>query len=475
MHTSRVILLGALGIVGLVVIAVAAALLAVDLNDHRARVESAASSALGMQVSVGGRLEAAFFPGLLVSLEDVRIRNRGADLASAKKARLSIELLPLLRKEVRVRAVALEFPRVSIEKDRQGRFNFETPDAAAASLPSPGWPPTLSLSDATFVYEDKQSADTVTASACRVDLHGVRLPGRARSLAKDLSFTAELACGEVRSDGFAVSDVKASADAQHGVLELDPVAARMFGTPGSGSIRAEFSGAVPTVQVRYSLSQFPIEEFFRSMSLKQVAAGRLDFSANLSMQGTSTVRMRQTMEGRVSLRGRNLTLIGGDLDAQLSRFESSQNFNLVDVGAFFFAGPLGLVVTKGLGFATLFRETGTTRSEIGTVVSDWKVERGVARAQDVAMSTRENRIALQGRLDFVHERYEDVTVALVDANGCATVKQKISGTFQDPVVEKPNILASLTGPAMRLLKKGRDILRGESCDVFYAGSVPAPR
>jgi AsmA protein len=68
-----------------------------------------------------------------------------------------------------------------------------------------------------------------------------------------------------------------------------------------------------------------------------------------------------------------------------------------------------------------------------------------------------------------------VTVALVDANGCATVKQKISGTFQDPVVEKPNILASLTGPAMRLLKKGRDILRGESCDVFYAGSVPAPR
>jgi len=476
MHTSpRVILRGALGIAGLVVVALAAALLAVGLNDHRARLEAAASSAVGMEVTVGGRLGVAFFPGALVSLEDVHIRNRGVELASAKEARLSIELLPLLRKEVRVRALALAHLQVSIQKDRHGRFSFEKPNAAAATLPPPGWPQAVSLSDASFAYEDKQSSDTVTASACRVDLHRRPEPGAARSIAKDLSFTAELACGEIRIGGFIASDVKASAAAQHGRLVLAPLTARIFGTQGMGSIRSDFSGAVPTHQVRYSLPQFPIEELLRSLSLKQVAQGRMDFSANLSMQGTSASRMRQTMEGRVSLRGTKLTLVGSDLDAQLSRFESSQNFNLVDVGALFFAGPLGVVVTKGLGFATIFRETAATRSEIGTVVSDWKVERGMARAQDVAMATKENRIALQGRLDFVHERYEDVTVALIDDNGCATVKQKISGTFRHPVVEKPSILASMAGPAMRLLKKGRDILRGESCDVFYAGSVPAPQ
>jgi len=41
-------------------------------------------------------------------------------------------------------------------------------------------------------------------------------------------------------------------------------------------------------------------------------------------------------------------------------------------------------------------------------------------------------------------------------------------------VEKPNILMSLTGPARKLLKKGRDLFPGGECEVFYAGSVAPP-
>ncbi len=145
----------------------------------------------------------------------------------------------------------------------------------------------------------------------------------------------------------------------------------------------------------------------------------------------------------------------------------------MDVGAFFFAGPLGLVVTKGYNFASISRESGG-RSEIRTLVSDWKVERGVAHAQDVAMATNENRIALRGGLDFVDYEFDDVTMAVIDAKGCARVQQKIRGTFRNPVVEKPSLLQSLAGPALRLLKKGSDLLGGQ-CEVFYAGSVVAPK
>jgi AsmA protein len=55
------------------------------------------------------------------------------------------------------------------------------------------------------------------------------------------------------------------------------------------------------------------------------------------------------------------------------------------------------------------------------------------------------------------------------------LNQKISGPFQKPVVEKPNILVSLAGPALKLLKKGRDILPGGKCEVIYAGSVAPPK
>jgi hypothetical protein len=66
-------------------------------------------------------------------------------------------------------------------------------------------------------------------------------------------------------------------------------------------------------------------------------------------------------------------------------------------------------------------------------------------------------------------------MALIDTNGCAKVRQKIRGSFQHPVVENPSVLTSAAGPALRLLKKGSDLLRGRKCPVFYAGSVPAPK
>jgi AsmA protein len=290
---------------------------------------------------------------------------------------------------------------------------------------------------------------------------------------KRLSFTAQLACGEIRKNDFTVSDLKLTAKGKNGVFELKPVTMRIFGAQGSGSIQADFSGSVPRYHVLYALPQFRSEEFLKTLSPQKAAEGPMDFSANLSMQGKTVSEMKQTADGEASLRGENLTLDGIDLDRVLSRFESSQNFNLVDVGAFFFAGPFGLAVTKGYNFASIFQGS-DGRSEIRMIVSDWKVERGVAQARDVAMATNENRIALHGGLDFVNEQFNDVTMATIDAKGCATVKQKLHGSFQKPVVEKPNILMSLTGPARKLLKKGRDLFPGGECEVFYAGSVAPP-
>jgi AsmA protein len=291
---------------------------------------------------------------------------------------------------------------------------------------------------------------------------------------KNLSLTANLACGEIRKNGFTVSDLKLSAAGKNGVFDLKPVTMGVFGAQGSGSIRADFSDAIPRYDVYYALPQFRIEEFFKTLSPQKVAEGSMDFSANLSMHGKTANKMRQTAEGRILLRGENLTLIGRDLDQELSRFESSQNFNLVDVGAFLLAGPLGLVVTKGRDFASIFQGSGG-RSEIRTLVSDWKVERGVAQAQDVAMATNENRLALRGGLDFVNEQFNDVTVALLDAEGCAKVEQRIRGAFKEPVVEPPSVLKSLAGPVRELIEKGKELFPGGECEVFYTGSVAPPK
>lgn len=431
----KIILFTISGLVGLLVLVALVLLLFVDADAYKPRLEAAASGALGMEVSVGGRMGISLFPGLLLTLNDVHIRNRGEDLVSAKKIRLGIDLLPLLHNEIRIGMIALIHPGISIERGPGGKFSFEKPGAARATLPALSLA-NISLSDATLLYADKQSGGGFEAGDCKLDVRRLLLSGgKSPDLMKNLSFTAELACGKIRTTDYTVSDFKFSVDGKNGIFDIKPVTMRVFGGQGSGSIRADFSGAVPLYRVRYSLPQFRIEQFYKTLSPDKFVEGPVDFSANLSMQGKTANELTQTANGEASLRGENLTLHGSDLDLEFSRYESSQNFNLVDVGAFIFAGPLGLAVTKGYNFASILKGSGGS-SAIRTFASDWKVERGVAQAQDVAMATNKHRIALLGGLDFVNGRFDDVTVALIDAKGCATVRQKISGTFQKPVVEK---------------------------------------
>jgi len=462
-----------IGFAALLALVAAALYLLVQGNVNQARVEAAASQALGMEVRIGGAVRTGFFPGLRVTIDDVTLRSNAAPIGSARQARIEIEWLALLNNEVRISKIALQHPTLSVERERDGRFNVAALQAAGRTVPDLDWP-NLTLSDASLAYLDKQRGERFEAEGCDLDVHNLRLTGgKSSNRIDELSFTAQLACRQLRSEGLTVSDLRAAGDAKHGVIDLKPLTMVVFGAPGSGSIQLDLAHAVPAIRVRYALPQFPIEEFFKSMSLQKVAVGRMDFSAELSMQGTTRTAMRQTLTGQLSLRGKQLTYLGGDLDRQLARFEATQDFSLVDVGAFFFVGPLGLVVTKGLNFASVLQPSAGS-SEIRTLVSDWSVERGVARAQDVALATKENRIALHGALDFTDNRFDGVTVALIDAQGCAKVRQAVRGTFQNPVVEKPGLLTSLAGPAIRLLKRGSEMLGGGRCDAFYAGSVAAP-
>jgi uncharacterized protein involved in outer membrane biogenesis len=470
----KIIFLAAGGFVALLISIAVALIVFVDANAYKSQLEATASAALGMEVRIDGRLGIGFFPSLLLTLRDVHILNGGADFVTAREARIGVGLISLLRKKARIRNVTLKQPRISIERDLDGTFNFERPEAAGTTAHAL-YLAKLSLTDASIVYADKQSGSGFEVGDCSLALLRLHLArGQSPGILKNLTFTGKLACGEIMAGRFAVSGLKIKAEGTDGVFDLKPVTMRVFGAQGSGSIHADFSGVTPVYDVRYSLPGFQIREVFKILSPKQAAEGTMDFSATLSMRGKTAHGMKRTLGGQVSLQGEHLTLIGTDLDEAFSRFESSQNFNLVDLAAFFYAGPFALIVTKGYNFSSIFQGS-EGRSSIRKLVSNWKLRRGQAQARDVAMVTNENRIALQGRLDFVNERYDDVTVAVIDAKGCVIAKQEMRGSFHNPEVEKPSMLQSLAGPALELLKQGKDFLTGAECDVFYTGSVAPPK
>lgn len=462
------------GAAGLLLLAGLIAPLLVNLDPYKPGLEAAASDAMGMDVRVAGKIGIGFFPTFHLTLNGGRVLGeQGATVASARTATLFIELFPLLHKEFRLHRIDLRQPMLFVERDSAGRFNIERLKKATTLLRSMDGG-SVALTNGAVSYSDKRSGEKIEATGIDLTVRRIRFAGgTSPPPLKAISLGANLTCAEIRTKTLAGSDLKMVVEASDGIFEVNPVTMSLFGGRGEGSLRADVTGPVPLCQVRCSLPDFRIEEFLKALSPAKAAEGEMSFSLNLSMQGGSWGQLIQTAAGDASLRGRDLTLMNNDLDGAISRFDSSQNFNLVDVGAVFLAGPVGLAVTKGYNFAGLFQGTGGT-TRIGIVVSDWKVEHGVARAKDVAMATPKNRLAVQGGLDFVHGQFADMTVAVVDADGCPRLRQTIRGPFEKPEVEKPHVLASLAGPLTSLFKKAKKIFPAAPCEVFYSGSVAPP-
>lgn len=439
----------------------------------RSRLEADASEALGMDVQIGGHVALRFFPLLHVTLDDVHIRNRGADVATAAQVKLGIELRSLLRKDLKFQEVRFKGARISIERDRNGHFNTDRPATPDASSPAADIAKVF-FTDSSLSYTDAQFGNDFKAENCSLEMSGLKLtPTTPPDVLKTLSFTGHLACSQMQTKNLTASDVKAEVNGTDGTLKFNPIALQIFGGHGSGEVVADFTTSEPVYHVHSAVSKLRIADFSKTVTPEKVGEGTLSFAANLTLRGTPKSGVMRTMTGVASLHGTNLIFDIGDLDKEFSRYESTQSFNLVDVGAFFLAGPLGIAITKGYDYSRILKKT-EGQTAIRTLVSQWKVEHGIAQAEDVALATAHNRVAMKGGLNFADDTYDDVTVALVGPKGCARVEQKIHGSFRKPEVEKPNVVTAVIGPARKVINKTKSLL-GVKCVVFYSGTVAPPQ
>ncbi len=468
---------------GSLVLAGVAIVLFVDVNAHKSRIESAVSGALGMEFRIAGKMGLRLFPPAGVSLSDVRLRNRGTDLATAGSVRVGVELFPLFHRQLVITSLVFVDPMIRIEKGADGKFNFETP-------PRSGKPPDTegkgkaagsafsiangALKNGRVVYVDRATGGKTEISGVEFALKELSFPASPGvPLTKGIRFSGELRIKELKTPEMTVRDIEANVAASGGVYDARPFTMKLFGGKGEGGIRADLSKGEPVLRIGYTLADFRAEESLAAVSKEKRLSGPLTLSPDLSLRGNSTDRMKRTLNGKVSLRGKGLTAHGIDIDGMLSTVSAAQHLNLADIGAFMLAGPLGTAVTKGYQFnATGGRGKDT---EVTMLVSDWTVRDGIAEARDVAFSTRRNRIALKGRLDIVNERFVDVAVAVLDPKGCVKIRQKISGPFRSPQMDKTSTLESaVVGTILDLLDPAKNLFGASECGRFYAGSVPHP-
>jgi uncharacterized protein involved in outer membrane biogenesis len=440
-----------------------------DVNAFKPRIEAKLSATTGMEVRIG-RLGFALFPEMGISARNIVIQNEGERIASAEAIYLRIELLPLLHRQLRVRRVTVVSPEIVVVRDKEGHYNFERRRKTAGTKPFEIQ--LLRVRGGHIVYTDEGTGGRTEAAGCDSEARDVS--GGPDDLWHTVSFEGGIACREVRTKGLAATEVKAGIRALTGRYEASPVEMKIYGGEGRGDATVDAREKSPSWSVGFSITGFRFEKVLEAFGKSQDIRGILNLKGHLTMEGKNRAEMKKTMRGEVSIRGQDLLFEKFDLDRLLEKYEESQNFNLIDVGGFFVLGPLSSLLTKGYEFGGVYAASHGGRSTIRRLVSDWKVDNGIADAKDVAFVTDRNRVAMKGRLDFVRDRFVGVTVAVLNAKGCAVYRQSIRGPFRKPVVEKPGVIRSFLSPVVSLLKKPVELLAGERCEVFYRGSLPQP-
>ena len=455
------------------VLAVVIFALTFNINSYRPRIEAAASGATGLDVRINGKMRLSFFP-LGVSAKDIHVSNKGGEILSLENLNLGAELMPLLKKQLKVTRCALVKPVVTIVKDADGKYNFESAEkksteerpGAALSLNE------LKLSKGVLVYLDKKTGEKTEFKDFNLAVKDLSIAG---DVIKNASFTGSFDCKEVRKKDLTIDNVKSQIKAEKEVIYLIPLTMDIFGSKGEGDVTADKSAGDAVYKINLKISKLDFEKLQESFGTKKVIGGKGDLHASLTMKEKGSRNLMSSMDGTFSLRGDNLVIYTMDLDTVLSKYETSQKFNLVDLGAFFIAGPLGTVALKGYRYGDVYHQTQGGQGTITQFISQWKIRDGVADATDCALATRHNRVALKGKLNLVSERYDNLIVALLDDKGCAKFKQSISGSFGSPEVGAVSAVGSLAEPVFDLYRKAKRFVQGGECDVFYNGAVQQPR
>src|SRR5204863_8543424 len=81
----------------------------------------------GRTLEVRGETALSFWPNIGVRLRDLALTERGSTetFATLETARVTLELLPLLRREIVATELAISGARVQITRDVEGRLNIE--------------------------------------------------------------------------------------------------------------------------------------------------------------------------------------------------------------------------------------------------------------------------------------------------------------------------------------------------------------
>ncbi|HZF20697.1 MAG TPA: AsmA family protein, partial [Burkholderiales bacterium] len=126
MKILKTTLYAVLGLIALIVIAIAVAVATFDPNKYKGELAKIVKEKTGRSLTVEGKIGLSVFPSIGVAVGKTSLSERNSDKIFARidDVKVSLALLPLLSKQVVVDRVTLSGLNVDLVQDKNGRTNF---------------------------------------------------------------------------------------------------------------------------------------------------------------------------------------------------------------------------------------------------------------------------------------------------------------------------------------------------------------
>src|SRR5262249_5491835 len=139
-----------IGVLILVVLLLAAALVVprlIDINRYHSQIQAQLEKRLDRQVSLGEMGLSLFPPSVSVQnavIADAPGFGEGQPFATVERLYVSVEFWPLLDRQIEIKSLQLEHPRIELIRNKEGTWNFASlgqPQTQAAQTQPSAAPP----------------------------------------------------------------------------------------------------------------------------------------------------------------------------------------------------------------------------------------------------------------------------------------------------------------------------------------------
>ncbi len=278
------------------------------------------------------------------------------------------------------------------------------------------------------------------------------------SALKKLNLDGSLNIGTLKVANVKSSKLRVDVKARNGQVNLSPLSANLYQGSINGSIAINATKATPTFTLNQNLSGVQLGPLIKDALGFDIVEGTANVSLNLTTQGNMVSELKKGLSGTAALNMTEGAIKGINLSKLI---QGAQNL--------------------GKGTATLKPVAGD-KTEFTDLKASFKVNKGVARNDDLLLKSQSLRVIGRGDIDIGNGNINYATKATlaesVDAkSGSVTIPVEILGPFADlkfkvdygAVVRdviKQKVDAKIESKKEKLKQQLQEKLKGNLKDLF---------